>query len=230
MIGVYAAVLTYKPVTHDRLALLVETVNTLAREADAVFVVDNGSGPDELAVITEALGAEPFTHDGPLHTSGHGTNLQARILVGAAQPDDICVLSDDDMVWQRGWRKTLAAWWRNAPDRLVLTGCHLEADYPWNTIRGRVEFGGVPGLLRDSTGAASWSFRARDVASIFPIPERVQGTGDVPACKAILNRGLLIGQLDLAEHVGGSTWGNRTVEKFGCDVDPVRAMLEGDEL
>lgn len=217
-----AAILTYRPQAAGRLGLLADTYRQLAAEADAVWIVDNGSGPDEVNAITATVGAGVFSHDGPLHTCGFGTNLQARVLAGAAQPDDICVLSDDDMHWRPGWRNQLAAWWTTAPADVVLTGCHLEPEFAWNKITGTIG----AALVRESTGAASWSYRAQDHATIFPIPQAIQGTGDVPACQRLTASGWRIAQLDLADHVGvESTWGNRTVEMFGWDVDSVRARL-----
>lgn len=219
-----AAILTYRPEATGRLELLADTFHSLSAEADAVWVVDNGSGPDEVAAITARLGVSPWSHDGPVHTCGHGTNLQARILAGAARPGDICVLSDDDMTWRPGWGKALREWWEVASPSVVLTGCHLEPAYQWNGI----EDIDPPALYRASTGAASWSYRSASHNDIFPIPEKLQGTGDVPACARIVNNGGRIAQLDLAEHVGAeSTWGNRTVEMFGWDVGPVRALLNG---
>jgi hypothetical protein len=224
---VLAAILTYRPKATNRLGTLADTFDSLADEADAVWVVDNGSGAEEWAAIVDTLGVEPFTHDGPNTTCGHGTNLQARVLAGAAQPGDICVRSDDDMAWRPGWADKLAAWWESAPADVILTGCHLEPIYGWNGIEERVEHGGVRGFYRASTGAASWSYRALNHSLIFPIPERVQGTGDVPACAKVRGRGR-VAQIDLADHVGQvSTWGNRTVDLYGWEVAPVRALLEG---
>lgn len=222
---VLAAILTYRPHTTDRLGLLKDTVDTLAAEADAVWVVDNGSGPDELAAMTDVLGFTPWTHDHPIHTCGHGSNLQARILAGAARPGDLCVLSDDDMAWRSGWRGRLVEWWSRAGADVVITGCHVEPIYGWNTIEGRDDF---PALYRASTGAASWTYRAESHGLIFPIPERSQGTGDVPACRRVRRSGR-IAQLDLAEHVGRtSTWGNKTNEMFGADNASVLAALAGE--
>lgn len=219
---VLAAILTYRPHATGRLTMLADTFDSLTAEADAVWVVDNGSGPDEVAAITDTLGVQPFTHDGPIHTCGHGTNLQARVLAGAARFDDICVLSDDDMAWRPGWRDALVRWWNRAPSAYILAGCHLEPEFAWNAITGTIN----GALVRESTGAASWTYRAQSHAHIFPIPEKLQGTGDVPACQRLRAVDWRIAQLDLADHVGTeSTWGNRTVEMFGWNVKPVRARL-----
>ena len=231
---VLAAILTHRPAATGRLELLAQTFKSLSAGADAVWVVDNGSGPDEVAAITERLGVAPWTHNGPVTTCGHGTNLQARILAGAAEPGDICVHSDDDMLWSPDWAEKLCWWWSCGAQRdVLLTGCHVEPIYEWNAIEGAVgeyweDEAHYPGALyRASTGAASWSYRAEDAHLIFPIPEKLQGTGDVPACAKVRQFGR-IAQLDLAEHVGAeSTWGNRTVEMFGWDTAPALEILRG---
>lgn len=228
--NVRAAILTYKPEATGRLKQLVSTWAGLFVEANEVWIVDNGSGADEVAAIHDAFmegvghRVNVWTHSDKLHTSGHGTNLQARILAGLSQPGDICVLSDDDMAWRPRWRDTLQKWWEEAPADVILTGCHLEPPYPWSPVEGRHDF---PALYRGSTGAASWSYRAESHSLIFPIPERVQGTGDVPACTRLRSSGRRIAQLDLADHVGqASTWGNRTASMYpDLTPAPVRDLL-----
>lgn len=217
---VAAAVLTYEPVTNGRLTLLQAAMASLL-EADAVYLIHNGHGnTDELRERWPNLVANPDQNT----TCGHGTNLCARVLAGTDA--DLCVHSDDDILWRPGWRAQLEDWWVNAPDTVALTGCHLEPDYPWNTILGTATYGDTTGLIRNSTGAGTWTYRAADRAAIFPIPQRTQGVGDVPACHRLIRNRRLIGQLDLADHVGEtSTWGNRTVELHGTDIEPVRQLL-----
>jgi glycosyltransferase involved in cell wall biosynthesis len=218
---VRAAVLTYRAVATGRLDLLIQTVRSLA-EADSVHIVDNGSD-DGSAELVESWGG--YTSSSGVTTSGHGTNLCARIL--AATDADICLLSDDDMVWRPGWRAELEAWWAGAPDDVWLTGCHLEPDYPWNARSGVLVVGERTGIVRASTGAASWTYRRARHADIFPIPQQVQGWGDVPACDKIDERGGRICQIDLADHAGHgrSTWGNQTEAKYGHDLEPVRKLV-----
>jgi hypothetical protein len=50
----------------------------------------------------------------------------------------------------------------------------------------------------------------------------------VPTCQRITDAGYRVAQLNLAEHAGHgrSTWGNRTVEMHGWDIDPALACLE----
>lgn len=219
-----AAVLTHNAYANDRYDLFVQTVDTLTVEGVQVVPVDNGS-TDGTAETVARMGG--YCSTGRNTTCGHGTNICARVAVGLDA--DLCVLSDDDMVWGDGWADRLRAWWADAPQDVVLTGCHLEPLFPWNAVHGRIVCGGVPGLIRASTGAASWSFRSDDWPKIGPVPERQQGWGDVPACQRVGAAGLKVAQLDLATHVGRrSSWGNRTRELYGWELDPVRALLEGD--
>lgn len=222
MMRLTAAVLTYRPKTHRRLVDLELTCESLA-EADEVFVADNGSDDGSIDIIGKDWPV--ITHRHQLHTSGFGTNFAARHAIATGA--DLIVLSDDDMFWRPGWREQLETWWRCAPADLILTGCHLEPLFHWNQPYGVVSLGGLRGLLRESSGAASWSFRAQDWVKVGPIPSRKQGWGDVPACSAIREAGYQIAQVDLAEHRGHgrSTWGNGTVQQFGWDLGPVRAML-----
>lgn len=222
--NITAAVLTYNMVANGRVDLFEQTMASLSVPGVRVIPVDNGSDDGTGEIVAELGG---YVSQSSVTTSGHGTNLCARVALGT--DPDLCVLSDDDMVWHDGWADRLAAWWADTPDRLLLTGCHLEPVFPWNRIHGRIVCGGVPGLVRASTGAASWSFRPADWPTIGPIPERRQGWGDVPACEALTVRNYQIAQLDLADHAGHgrSSWGNRTVELHGWDIDPVRAALEG---
>lgn len=201
-------VLTYEQIANQRQSLFRQTIRSLRDRADHpfdLFVVDNGSR-DGTADIVRDLGGHCYT--GTNTTSGHGTNLCARIAQGSGA--DICVLSDDDMIWHPGWDTALGDWWAHAPASIKLTGCHLEPEYPWNTIRTTIDVNGRRGLIRASTGAASWSYRNTDWPLIGPIPQARQGWGDVPACQRLEARGYQIAQIDLATHAGGdvSTWGN----------------------
>jgi hypothetical protein len=219
---IVATVLTHNVYDNDRLDLFEQTVDTLTVPGVRVIPVDNHStdGTDELV---RTLGGYCSTDTNT--TCGHGTNLCARVALGADA--DLCVLSDDDMRWGIGWADELRAWWKAAPLDLVLTGCHLEPQFAWNEIVGRVDCGGIPGLLRKSTGAASWSFKAENWRLIGPVPEKRQGWGDVPACERLIANGYRLAQIDLAEHAGHgrSSWGNRTIELHGWDIEPVQRAL-----
>lgn len=223
---VAAAVLTYQAISTRRLKLLTETVDSLD-EADEVCVVDNGSA-DGSRHLVESWGG--VSHDGPLHTSGHGNNLAARVAYGTDA--DLLVFSDDDMLWRPGWRSKLEAWWSDCPADVAMTGCHIEPNFHWNTIHDRIVCGGIPGLVRESTGGASWSMPRRHLDTFFApagIWQQHQGYGDVMACNRVVERGYRICQIDLATHAGQgqSTWGNATESKYGWDVAPVLQLLEG---
>lgn len=224
---VVAAVLTYRPVHFDRLDLLDATIQALRAEADAVYLVDNSPDDEAEGILLERYGEVTRNRSPFVHTSGRGGNIQAEVLRQYEPLAQVCVHSDDDITWHPGWRKQLEAWWEKAPDELALTGCHIEPEFHWNEIAAVVEYGKVRGLARMSTGAATWTYRPEHREVIFPIPDQTQGVGDVPVCRRLMDQGLGICQLDLAEHaaVDDSTWGNRTVTKFGWDVEPVRTLL-----
>jgi glycosyltransferase involved in cell wall biosynthesis len=224
---IVAAVLTYNQYENSRRDLFEQTVDSLANVQ--TIVVDNGStdGTDRLIASDDRW--RSFRNDSPNHTCGFGTWLCCRVLAGTDA--DICVVSDDDMVWTDGWADRLADWWAEAPEQVILTGGHLEPAFPWNEIVGQVTFGGQAGLIRQSTGAASWTFRRRqylDLAGqVRSVPIDRQGTWDVPVCNRLTNAGWQIGQLDLADHAGRgrSSWGNRTETMYGWNVDEIREQL-----
>lgn len=225
-----AAVLTRNQFDHERCDLFEQTVESLTG-VEELFVVDNGSTD----------GTDAFIKDGPWRsycstaantTSGYGTWLCCRIL--AATDADICIVSDDDMRWHDGFTEPLRAWYRWG-GYTVITGGHLEPEFFWNKIEYVESLGPadarVTGLIRASTGAASWTF-LRDkfpfiAKRVARIPIDRQGTWDVPVCKALHDDGHHIGQLDLAEHLGRgrSSWGNGTESMYGWDTAPVRALL-----
>lgn len=208
---VAAAILTYNHISTGRESLFEETFASIQQIGDdrniefQLYIVDNGSTDGTEFKVRELGG---FCSQASNTTSGHGTNLCARVLGSSGA--DLNVLSDDDMAWRDGWCADLIDWYAELPPDVVLTGCHLEPEFPWNEVRGTIDSGGRTGLVRASTGAASWSFRNGDWPKIGPVPQQVQGWGDVPACERVWSRGLRIAQIDLAEHAGqfASTWGN----------------------
>jgi hypothetical protein len=218
---VVAAVLTFNALSTGRDVLLRRCARSLG-DADEVLIVDNASTDGESDAWVRSLGG--WVNPGTNHNCARGTNLCAAAAVN--RDADLVVLSDDDMHWRTGWRRTLEAFWTVAWDDFWLAGCHLEPEYPWNQIEGVADVGGVPALVRSSTGAASWTFPAVRWAQIGPISDQMQGVGDVPACQSIINRGGRIAQLDLADHLGEvSTWGNKTGSMYGTDLAPVRDLL-----
>lgn len=218
-----ATILTHNLFRNERHDLFLRTLDSLSVPGVTVVPVDNGS-TDGTAEYVEKLGG--FCYRGANNTCGRGTNICARVATGLGA--DLCVLSDDDMEWSEDWAFWLERFWAQAPDDVILAGCHLEPEFPWNQIEERIAVNGIGALIRKSTGAASWSFRTEDWPKIGPIPDRVQGHGDVPACDAIWASGYRIAQLDLAEHLGQgrSSWGNQTERLYGWDLESIRARLE----
>ena len=215
---IVAAILTHNTATHRRNDLLAACHTSLAAEADAVSVIDNGSTDATPTLLADAR-YDVVRNAGRWTTSGAGTNAQAAWC--EAQHADLCVLSDDDMYWRPGWADRLRAYWESADSDVALVGCHLEPLFAWNTIVGRGD--GV--LYRTSTGAASWTFRAGTWRTIGPVPSKRQGWSDVPACMSLRERGYTIAQLDLAEHRGVSTWGNGSSTFHDDQIERVRSFL-----
>lgn len=213
------AVLTHNTIANGRQSLLKQCWRSL-EEADQMIVVDNGS-TDGTTGWLDAEGLPFYRNVGRVTTSGAGTNLQGRLLAG--MDVDLCVMSDDDMVWHEGWRDRLERWWASAPDDVILAGCHLEPEFAWNEILGTCN----GALVRVSTGAASWSFRQTMFCEIGPLMSKRQGIGDVPKCNELVAAGWVICQLDLASHCGVSTWGNGSSSWDASAVEVVRAKLEG---
>lgn len=145
-----------------------------------------------------------FFHRRPgaqLHTPGAGRNHLMRSM--SPLPNDIIVLSDDDIVWKKGADTALRWFWDEAPQNVVLASGLMEPEYPWSQPIGKVAIGGLAGLIRPSLPAAAWSFRARDWDKIGPLKETVGGDGeDFAACKKLMREGHLLVSLDLCEHIG----------------------------
>jgi hypothetical protein len=224
-----AAVLTRNIIQHAREDLFYETIDSLRPFGVPLHVVDNGSDDGTAELVADGTDWTPYLSTDENTTSGFGTWTCCRILAGTDA--DLCIVSDDDMAWSAGFIVPLVDWWDHAPDDLVLTGGHLEPEYPWNAITEQTMFGSTLGLIRASTGAASWTFpknrfaRLQSVAKTLRIDR--QGTWDVPMCEGLTRRMWKIGQLDLAEHrgQGRSSWGNRTEALYGWNVEPVRETL-----
>lgn len=226
---VAAAVLTRNQFDHERRDLFDQTIDSLHGQVDELHVFDNGSTDGTTKLVEKATDWIPHLNSAINTTSGFGTWTCCRILAGTNA--DLCIVSDDDMVWQSGAVDALGAWWHEVPDKVTITGCHLEPEYFWNEITGHVEYGGLKGLVRASTGAASWTFhrkhydRLAQVAAKLPINR--QGHWDVPMCNGIRANEWQIAQVDLAEHIGQgrSSWGNRTEDLYGWNVASVKAAL-----
>lgn len=217
-------VLTYNVVKTNRCDLLSQTLSSLKMNAQypiEILAVNNGS-TDQTGQLLNKLELFPvYTNEDFLTTSAHGNNIAAARVIASFNPD-IVVLSDDDVEWHKGWAKRLARFWSDAPENVKLAGGHLEPEeYAWSKILGTDDIGGEHCLYRTSTGAATWSFRARDWPYIGPLPDKKQGWGDLPACERVLKQGFRIAQLDLATHIGEekSSWGNRSYSMFKNKLD-----------
>ena len=221
-----AGVLTHNVYDYGRQDLLRETLQSLA-DCPQVYVVDNGS-TDGTEEWVRRIGGIAVSD--PITTCGHGMNVTCRIL--AESGADICVFSNDDISWKSGWMGVLKRFWSEAPDDLIICSGLLEEDFPWNTVRERIECGGIPALVRDTAPGGAWTFRARDWPKISPIPEAA-GWDDVPVCKRLRNKRKRVAQMDLARHLGQghSTWDNSSVQyetpldrdKWG-NLDPFATM------
>ncbi len=192
-----------------------------------IVIVDNGSrdGTADFVKNTADLWAtrcannpspdirlEVFVSNDVNHTSAHGNNLAAAKAISLFDPD-IVVLSDDDVSWAPNAFSRLAAFWEKAPEFIKLCGGILESeDYKWAQIIGSGWIGEERFLARESAGAASWSFRARDYGYLFPLYDEKQAVGDLDGCRRLRKQGFSVVQIDLAEHVGAhaSSWGNAT--------------------
>jgi hypothetical protein len=229
--NVVACVLTRNQYEHHRRFLFEQTIASLHAAGLRPFVLDNNSS-DGTDRFVDAGGDDWIpAHAAPSSntTSGYGTWECMRLLAGTDA--DVCVVSDDDMVWRPNMVDTLTEWWKHRPYRVKLTGGHIEPEFPWNETFGSTSSGQVRGLLRASTGSASWTFPRADfpilAACAQKLPIDVQGHWDVPMCRALRDMDYQVAQIDIAEHAGQgqSTWGNGAEERFGWDVDSMRARL-----
>lgn len=224
-------VLTRNQYEWGRRDLFERTVTSLG-EVDELVVVDNHSDDGTAQLVADGASRGewlPYLSSDSNTTSGFGTATAMRVAKGRAA--DLCVVSDDDMEWKPGFRAVLEDWWGHSPSELVLTGGHLEPEFRWNRITDVVTYGTTKGLLRASTGAASWTFLSERYgqlsSALRAIPQGIQGVWDVPVCQHLRTFDWTIGQVDVAEHIGQgrSSWGNGTEQLFGWDVEPVRAQL-----
>lgn len=223
VLTISAAVLTHDVYRYHREELLKGTIRSVvAQEPDALYVVSNGSTDGTGEYVTSMGG---LAVNDPISTCGHGMNVAISLAVTSGC--DVIAFANDDVEFRPGAFAALRRFWAEAPDKLMVASGLLEDVFPWNTVRERVEYGGVPALIRDSAPGGVWTLRASDWPTIGPVPEAA-GWDDVPACERLRNKGYQVAQLDLAEHVGQkhSTWGNGS-ERFRTPLDPeLRASLQ----
>ena len=195
---------------------------------DTLLSLTNGGRPVEVIVITN--GSTDGTQDVVRRLGGIVDDTDSRIWYGmqrgideaVARGADLILFTADDIVYAPGWADKLAAFWQDAPEEVKLCSLILEPVYPWNTIRGTVEAGGLRALLRDSVGGCSWSFRASDWPIIGPLPQVMPGE-DLIVSRRLIEQGYYLAQVELGEHVGEkvSAWLNESW-KYAQPLDRAR--------
>jgi len=202
------SVLTFNALDFDRVDLLTETLSsgaTAFSTADRI-VLDNGSSDGTEDVLREAaVGYRVVRNHGSVRSPGAGRNVLLSHLDLDAY--DLVVVSDDDMRWHPDAQAKLVAFFRDAPEDVVLCSAYLEPEWAHNTVRGTVDAGGVRGLVRDNAPACAWAFRPSFWRSFGPLLEDPKGE-DTDACKRVLKAGQRMVQFDLADHLG---WGNSSL-------------------
>ena len=195
---------------------------------DALLSLTNGGQAVDVVVVTN--GSTDGTQDTVRRLGGIVDDGNSQIWYGMtraieeviARGADIVLFTADDITYYPGWADKLAAFWQDAPEEVKLCSLILEPVYPWNTIRGTVEAGGLRALLRDSVGGCSWSFRASDWPIIGPLPQVMPGE-DLIVSRRLIEQGYYLAQVELGEHVGEkvSAWLNESW-KYAQPLDRAR--------
>ena len=128
---------------------------------DTLLSLTNGGQAVDVVVVTN--GSTDGTQDTVRRLGGIVDDADGRIWYGMtraieeviARGADIVLFTADDITYSPGWADKLAAFWQDAPEEVKLCSLILEPVYPWNTIRGTVDAGGLRALLRDSVGGCS---------------------------------------------------------------------------
>jgi hypothetical protein len=222
--------LTHNVLSTGRRRLLRMAVDSLlAAFPDApLLVLDNGSDDGSAGYVADAYGERvrvrvrlQRNEDGN-NTPGRGNNVLIDWMLSQAPEAEIHVKSDDDVLWHERAGELLARIW-SAPfgeggwrKEIALVGGYLEPEWSWNTPRETVFPGGVPVLIRDSTGSGAWTYRADDRGGLAERfrqwrlgarrePPLHEGFGaDHAFCLEARASGALLAQADLAEHLGAS--------------------------
>lgn len=221
-------VLTHNPIANLRWHLLERTLESLvvafpqAKEDNSIIVLDNGSTDGTHHALWQNVVQPVVAHyefsDGD-HRPARGRNILANFLnaCGLNKPDCILVFSDDDMYWKPDASEKLEFFWKYATDpqsaeRFALVSGLLEPEYPWSKKLGERHFAehqqdgkllmqlGVE--LRETAPAAAWSLPAKHWSFVGPFPEDGELGEDVQVCQRLTKAGYLLGQLDLATHIG----------------------------
>ena len=202
-----AGVLTFNHIKTGRAEMFAKTLLSLT----------DGGLPVEVVIVTN--GSSDGTQDVVRRLGGIVDDTNSQIWYGMtraieeciARGADIVLFTADDIVYSEGWADKLVAFWEDAPEEVKICSLILEPQYPWNTIRGTLDAGGLRAILRDSLGGACWSFRAKDWPTIGPLPQ-VQPGEDIPVCYRLIEQGYLLAQVELGADVGerNSAWGNES--------------------
>lgn len=184
---------------------------------DTLLSLTNGGQAVDVVVVTN--GSTDGTQDTVRRLGGIVDDTDSRIWYGmtraieevVARGADLILFTADDITYAPGWADKLAAFWADAPEEVKLCSLILEPAYPWNTIRGTLDAGGLRAVLRDSVGGCSWSFRASDWPNIGPLPQVMPGE-DLAVCQKLVGQGYYLAQVELGDHVGEevSAWGNQS--------------------
>ena len=184
---------------------------------DTLLSLTNGGQAVDVVVVTN--GSTDGTQDTVRRLGGIVDDANSQIWYGMtraieeviARGADIVLFTADDITYSPGWADKLAAFWEDAPEEVKLCSLILEPVYPWNTVRGVLDAGGLRAILRDSVGGCSWSFRAADWPIIGPLPQ-VMPSEDLLTCQKLVGQGYYLAAVDLGTHVGEekSAWGNES--------------------
>ena len=184
---------------------------------DTLLSLTNGGQDVDVVVVTN--GSTDGTQDTVRRLGGIVDDANSQIWYGMtraieeviARGADIVLFTADDITYSPGWADKLAAFWEDAPEEVKLCSLILEPVYPWNTVRGVLDAGGLRAILRDSVGGCSWSFRAADWPIIGPLPQ-VMPSEDLLTCQKLVGQGYYLAAVDLGTHVGEekSAWGNES--------------------
>lgn len=185
--------------------------------ADTLLSLTNGGRDVEVVIVTN--GSSDGTQDVVRRLGGIVDDGNSQIWYGMTRAIEECIqrgadivlFTADDIVYTPGWADKLVAFWEDAPEEVKLCSLILEPVYPWNTIRGTLDAGGMRALLRDNIGGCSWSFRAKDWPMIGPLPQIMPGE-DIAVTNKLIGQGYYLAQVDLGDHIGleHSAWGNQS--------------------
>jgi hypothetical protein len=216
-VNVIAGVLTRDARTHRREHWLQQAVESLAREADQVIVLQNGTTDGSEPLSGPSSADRPgwsevriLERQAPPEQSrcAHGMNVLLRALGSTSA--DVIVHSNDDVIWTPGWRGRLQNVWRNAPANLAILDGLVEESFPWNHEYGLAEVNGERMVLRETVPGGAWTMRQSLLSVVLPVPTQNVGFDDLPVCDRLRGLGYDLAAMDLAEHAGAgrSTWGN----------------------